>query len=57
MRTAVPTDDPRVVAFRVGTHLVALNPTDAACAVRSGVHSEGSYIVPAHDFLVSEARD
>ena len=57
VRAAVPTDDPRVVAFRVGTHLVALNPTDAACAVRSGVHSEGSYIVPAHDFLVSEAQD
>ncbi|OZG54013.1 type I pullulanase [Pseudoscardovia suis] len=56
VRFAVPTDDPRVVAFQVGSHLVAFNPTDRPCGVRAGRHSAASYVVPAHDYLVAQAR-
>ena len=56
VRFAVPTDDPRVVAFQVGSHLVAFNPTDQACSVRAGRHSAASYVVPAHDYLVAQAH-
>lgn len=55
VRCAVPTDDPRVVAFQVGSHLVAFNPTDGPCRVSAGRHSHGSYVVPAHDYLVAQA--
>ena len=56
VRTQVDTDDPSVVAFQVGTHLVALNPTDEACSVRSGVDADSSYVVRPHDFLITEAH-